>query len=772
MRKLYLSFWLTWVSVAATAQAGHLVISQVYGGGGNVGAPLKNDFVEIFNPSPLAVTFTNWSIQYASALSTGTWNDVATISGTIPPGGYYLVQLQGGATGANLPAADAVNTNINLSAINGKVALVSHNTPLNGACPANGVVDFVGYGSANCSETSSASEGSNSLALIRISCRDSDHNTMDFVADTPNPRNSSAPLGTCDFTYSIITKDLDAPFCINATAASGVVHYTAYGNYNTIFTAYLSDASGSFANPLSIGSVLVNGTDPSGLIPVSIPAGTAGSQAYKIRVTANVPQITGSSTVFFSIVNGVSDISQLTASFTETTVTLNWNNPSNCFDEIMITAKTGGAFSAIPTGDGSGYISDLNFTGAGTSFNGGKVVYKGTVSGQTITGLTEGVSYRFKLFTRKDNFWSNGSEITIMPRLLPSPGDILINQLSPGYAGASDEYIELVNKTNHIFNLADLAIRYQSTSGTSGMAGGTLSGILLARQFWLLSPNETLTVGANVGTQRDGAILAGMAASSGQVALVRTTDNVIIDAVGYGNITGGNFTEVNPVTTPPANGGLKRRVDGYDTNNNSMDFETVANHQILLRTRFHTVLPLRFEWIKATLVQQKVQIQFKVREENEVLEYLIERSINGGPFQKAGNCKAAHSTQQNLQYTYTESKPIGEWVVYRIKAMVKDGSIDISKIVGLNVKGELVNFKAVHDRNKSDALNISGIAVPGEYQIVLNDINGHVWLLKSFRHAGGSFEERVSILRLPAGIYVVQLRRQGQTLRLQKIIIH
>ena len=104
--------------------------------------------------------------------------------------------------------------------------------------------------------------------------------------------------------------------------------------------------------------------------------------------------------------------------------------------------------------------------------------------------------------------------------------------------------------------------------------------------------------------------------------------------------------------------------------------------------------------------------------------------------------------------------------------MVKDGSIDISKIVGLNVKGELVNFKAVHDRNKSDALNISGIAVPGEYQIVLNDINGHVWLLKSFRHAGGSFEERVSILRLPAGIYVVQLRRQGQTLRLQKIIIH
>jgi hypothetical protein len=140
---------------------------------------------------------------------------------------------------------------------------------------------------------------------------------VDFVADTPNPRNSSATPGTCDFTNSIITKDLDAPFCINTTAVTGMVHYTAYGNYNTIFTAYLSDASGSFANPLSIGSVSVNGTDPTGVIPVTIPAGTTGSQAYKIRITASVPQITGTATVFFSIVNGVSDISHLTASFTE-----------------------------------------------------------------------------------------------------------------------------------------------------------------------------------------------------------------------------------------------------------------------------------------------------------------------------------------------------------------------------------------------------------------------------------------------------------------------
>jgi hypothetical protein len=34
---------------AANAQASGVVISQVYGGGGNSGAPLHNDFIELFN---------------------------------------------------------------------------------------------------------------------------------------------------------------------------------------------------------------------------------------------------------------------------------------------------------------------------------------------------------------------------------------------------------------------------------------------------------------------------------------------------------------------------------------------------------------------------------------------------------------------------------------------------------------------------------------------------------------------------------------------------
>lgn len=44
-----------------------VVISQIYGGGGNSGALYKNDFIELFNRGSSPVSLDGWSVQYASA---------------------------------------------------------------------------------------------------------------------------------------------------------------------------------------------------------------------------------------------------------------------------------------------------------------------------------------------------------------------------------------------------------------------------------------------------------------------------------------------------------------------------------------------------------------------------------------------------------------------------------------------------------------------------------------------------------------------------------
>jgi uncharacterized protein len=98
----------SWGAVSARA-ASDVVISQVYGGGGNSGATLKNDFVELFNRSGAPVSLTGWSIQYASASGT-TWQ-VTALSGTLQPGQYYLVQeAQGSGGTVTLPTPDAAGT--------------------------------------------------------------------------------------------------------------------------------------------------------------------------------------------------------------------------------------------------------------------------------------------------------------------------------------------------------------------------------------------------------------------------------------------------------------------------------------------------------------------------------------------------------------------------------------------------------------------------------------------------------------------------------------
>lgn len=175
--------------------AANVVISQIYGGGGNSGATYRNDYVELFNPGGSTVSVSGWSVQYAS--SSGTSWQVANLSGSIAANSYYLLQLaSGGANGVTLPTPNATGA-INISGSNGKLALVTNQVALSGANPVGGVTlaDFVGYGTANAFEGSAAAPaGGNSTAIFRKNdgATDTGDNAADFSSGTPNPRNSVA----------------------------------------------------------------------------------------------------------------------------------------------------------------------------------------------------------------------------------------------------------------------------------------------------------------------------------------------------------------------------------------------------------------------------------------------------------------------------------------------------------------------------------------------------------------------------------------------------
>ena len=175
----------------------NIVISQVYGGGGNSGAQYQNDFIELYNLGTTPIDITGWSVQYAS--SAGSSWQKTSLTGTIQPGKYYLIQEAVGTSCSGLPCGVPLPTpnatgSIAMSATAGKVALVNNSTTLTGTCPA-GLVDFIGYGAANCSETSPTPALSNTTAALRKlnGAQDTDNNLADFTIGAPNPRNTPPP---------------------------------------------------------------------------------------------------------------------------------------------------------------------------------------------------------------------------------------------------------------------------------------------------------------------------------------------------------------------------------------------------------------------------------------------------------------------------------------------------------------------------------------------------------------------------------------------------
>ena len=101
-------------------------------------------------------------------------------------------------------------------------------------------------------------------------------------------------------------------------------------------------------------------------------------------------------------------VTNLTATPQNNSVVLSWTNPSASFDEIMVAAKASTGFLTNPSG--TNYIANADYNGAGTPFEGGKIVYKGNGQSVTITNLVSGIPYYFRVFTRAGTGWNGGIE--------------------------------------------------------------------------------------------------------------------------------------------------------------------------------------------------------------------------------------------------------------------------------------------------------------------------------------------------------------------------
>ncbi|CAN7268598.1 ExeM/NucH family extracellular endonuclease [Rhizobacter sp. LjRoot28] len=357
-----------------------VVISQVYGGGGNSGATLRSDFIELFNGGAAPVSLAGWSVQYASAAGSS-WQVTPLGEATLAPGQYFLVKQADGAGGSvALPAADASGA-IAMSATAGKVALVASTAPLTGTAPSGAaLVDLVGFGAtASAYEGAAAPASSNTLALVRTGggCTDTDQNSSDFTAAAPAPRNAAAAAAPCG---GLPGNAPIVPRCDAATVAVGV---------GGTVIARATDAD-SIVTGGGLAAAAPGGIALAGTTPATVDGGTAtlsltvtaaavpGSYSVPLQWWNNEGQ-TASCTLVVQVGGGVVSIPAIQgrgATSPRAGETLTTQG-------VVTRLVNNGFFLQDPVGDGDPLTSDgiLVYTGAAPTVSVGQTVrLTGTVT--------------------------------------------------------------------------------------------------------------------------------------------------------------------------------------------------------------------------------------------------------------------------------------------------------------------------------------------------------------------------------------------------------
>ncbi|HYV94713.1 MAG TPA: fibronectin type III domain-containing protein [Chitinophagales bacterium] len=126
------------------------------------------------------------------------------------------------------------------------------------------------------------------------------------------------------------------PFCGGETIS---VPYTvdAPADSGNVFTAQLSDATGSFIVHYNIGYLSATG---SGTITATIPFGTKSGTKYRIRVVSSAPLLVGSINTKNLRINPKPGETTLTG-ITACSATLNWNAPATAASFKVRYRKTG-----------------------------------------------------------------------------------------------------------------------------------------------------------------------------------------------------------------------------------------------------------------------------------------------------------------------------------------------------------------------------------------------------------------------------------------------
>ncbi len=425
-----------------------------------------------------------------------------------------------------------------------------------------------------------------------------------------------------------------------------------------------------------------------------------------------------------------------------TAAALTWTNPTSNFDEVMIVAKPSTAFTTQPSG--TAYTADANFTGAGTAFEGGKVVYRGTGVNVTVTGLTNNTLYHFKAFSRLGTLWSSGVATSATPLATPPPSGFdatLCYRLSARHSSKvmSLSSLSTANGTTFVQNTwtggreqiwrikqVD-ATYYYLTSGLSGKAA-TVKNASTANLAPIIQSTYT-----GVTNQQ----FKFTANTEGYYVLSARHSSKVIDV--YGDYVADNtaIIQYNP------NGG--------------------ANQQWLIEsvgcpTGTTALAVQRVVAFNGYLNGNKGVLQWVVNSEDFKDYYEIEKQTETGDFKRL-DVVNGNSTNALRVFSFTDESLEDGDNIYRLTFFDDKGRIHISDLVTIQYKK--AGIYAVSPNPTSDMLNVDLSACENQsVDLDIIDMSGLIMRHIALEKAGK--RQEIDLNDLAVGQYILHIQPKGK----------
>lgn len=367
-------------------------------------AELSDNFGNFGSPTPIG--------SLTSAGGSGTFNISTTIPVNTPGGNGYRIRITSSNPGSGLVSPLNSSGNITINSIGMNSPTHAATTYCAGATFSltNVFITSCNFLSGN-QFTAQLSDANGSFAsptnIGSSAVNQTTANSFNVTIPTSTPAGtgyriqivSTNPVRTSQPSANDITINqfgIDAPTVSTTSLCQGAamtITYTIQNSCNfpntpsaNVFTAQLSNASGSFASPVNIGTVTrTNG----GTINATIPANTPAGSGYRVRVVSSNP------TVVVGAAN-TSDISVTATSGTPTVYgTTAWNAYVYSGTNATITSN---AYLGTYTENNLSFASTSRWAGAngpGTADNSSGNAYSGCAVGTT----NYSISYKRTNFT-------------------------------------------------------------------------------------------------------------------------------------------------------------------------------------------------------------------------------------------------------------------------------------------------------------------------------------------------------------------------------------